>query len=88
MKESVLITGVPGTGTADVQDWIIGWKDWFDAEVKKYNPIIVDANFELKAVVEKIINFIESSLIKLIHSPKIQETRFFISFRMMRRVKI
>jgi len=41
--------------TQDVQEWIFSWKDWFENEVKKFNPVIIVNNHDIDNVVNEII---------------------------------
>ena len=42
--------------TSDVQDWIFSWKGRWEDSVKKYEPIIIDADKGLDEVVAEIVN--------------------------------
>ena len=42
--------------TADVQDWIFSWKDWWEDSIKAYKPVIIDADKGLDEVVAEIVN--------------------------------
>ncbi len=41
--------------TKDVQEWVFSWKDWWEDETKKLNPIVIENNNGLDDVVSKII---------------------------------
>jgi len=39
----------------NVQDWVFGGEQWLEKELKKYKPIVIDANKSLDLVVDEVI---------------------------------
>ncbi len=42
--------------TAEVQDWIMTWKDWWESDVIEKKAIVIDANREIEDVVAEILS--------------------------------
>ncbi len=47
--------------TAEVQDWIMTWKDWWEDDMQKKGAAVVDGNRGLGQVVEELIKKAKSS---------------------------
>jgi len=43
-------------GIKEVQEWLFSWKDWWEESMVSNGAIVIDANQDLKKVVEDIIN--------------------------------
>jgi len=48
-------------GIKEVQEWLFSWKDWWEESMVSNGAIVIDANQDLKKVVEDIINKVKIS---------------------------